>query len=277
MASDCGYIVAQNQAPAGWYQESDGGWRYWNGAAWTNASPMASNAWPAPVNNAEQASSRTSSSVSRGQGVLATVCILLGLAFVGAMVQQPEGRTVVVGTTLAPRADSSTTMGTLAPATTFSVTSPRKPTPVTTAAVVENTVLAATAIPVATAPPLEVSVNPTTAVATTVSPTTAVATTVAPTTPPTYSQDQIAYFQAIERAAQSATSTTQPELVTPPQPSAGCGASSYTNSNGDCVPRPIAAPTAPSGATAKCKDGTFSFSKTRSGTCSSHKGVAEWL
>jgi len=34
---------------------------------------------------------------------------------------------------------------------------------------------------------------------------------------------------------------------------------------------------APAGSTAKCKDGTYSFSKTRSGTCSRHGGVLEWL
>jgi hypothetical protein len=34
---------------------------------------------------------------------------------------------------------------------------------------------------------------------------------------------------------------------------------------------------APTGSTAKCKDGTYSFSKTRSGTCSRHGGVLEWL
>jgi len=33
----------------------------------------------------------------------------------------------------------------------------------------------------------------------------------------------------------------------------------------------------PQGATAQCRDGTFSFSKTRSGTCSHHGGVARWL
>jgi hypothetical protein len=31
------------------------------------------------------------------------------------------------------------------------------------------------------------------------------------------------------------------------------------------------------GATAKCKDGSFSHSKTHTGTCSRHGGVAEWL
>ena len=34
---------------------------------------------------------------------------------------------------------------------------------------------------------------------------------------------------------------------------------------------------APQGATAICKDGTYSFSATRSGTCSHHGGVAVWL
>lgn len=44
-----------------------------------------------------------------------------------------------------------------------------------------------------------------------------------------------------------------------------------------------AAPTAtasasdPAGASAKCKDGTYSHSKHHSGTCSKHGGVAEWL
>ena len=34
---------------------------------------------------------------------------------------------------------------------------------------------------------------------------------------------------------------------------------------------------APPGATARCSDGTFSFSQHRSGTCSHHGGVAVWL
>jgi uncharacterized protein with FMN-binding domain len=33
----------------------------------------------------------------------------------------------------------------------------------------------------------------------------------------------------------------------------------------------------PPNATARCKDGTYSTSKTARGTCSGHKGVAEWL
>jgi hypothetical protein len=34
---------------------------------------------------------------------------------------------------------------------------------------------------------------------------------------------------------------------------------------------------APPGATARCLDGTYSFSQTHSGTCSHHGGVAQWL
>jgi len=34
---------------------------------------------------------------------------------------------------------------------------------------------------------------------------------------------------------------------------------------------------APPGATARCNDGTYSFSQTHSGTCSHHHGVAAWL
>jgi hypothetical protein len=33
----------------------------------------------------------------------------------------------------------------------------------------------------------------------------------------------------------------------------------------------------PPGATARCRDGTYSFSRHRSGTCSHHGGVARWL
>jgi hypothetical protein len=43
------------------------------------------------------------------------------------------------------------------------------------------------------------------------------------------------------------------------------------------APTATASNTDPTGATAKCKDGTYSKSKHRSGTCSSHGGVAEWL
>jgi hypothetical protein len=57
----------------------------------------------------------------------------------------------------------------------------------------------------------------------------------------------------------------------------GCAADEYRNVDGDCVHRPVDAPGAPPGATAECKDGTYSFSQHRSGTCSHHGGVRRWL
>ncbi|MHA4850962.1 DUF3761 domain-containing protein [Rhodococcus sp. MSC1_016] len=53
----------------------------------------------------------------------------------------------------------------------------------------------------------------------------------------------------------------------------GCGEGYYENSAGNCIPVPGASPT---GASARCKDGTYSYSESRRGTCSGHGGVAEW-
>lgn len=55
------------------------------------------------------------------------------------------------------------------------------------------------------------------------------------------------------------------------------GSDYYTNSDGVDVHDPVAADSPPPGATARCNDGTYSFSLHHSGTCSSHGGVAEWL
>ncbi|HEX9338955.1 MAG TPA: DUF3761 domain-containing protein [Pseudonocardiaceae bacterium] len=69
-----------------------------------------------------------------------------------------------------------------------------------------------------------------------------------------------------------------PVVTAPPaNDQANCGGDYYVNSDGNCVHRPELAPAAPAGATAKCADGTYSFSQHRSGTCSHHGGVAEWL
>lgn len=51
----------------------------------------------------------------------------------------------------------------------------------------------------------------------------------------------------------------------------------YTNSSGAKVHSPAYSNTAPVGASAQCRDGTYSFSQHRSGTCSHHGGVADWL
>jgi hypothetical protein len=51
----------------------------------------------------------------------------------------------------------------------------------------------------------------------------------------------------------------------------------YTNVNGNQVHSPAYSNTVPAGATAQCRDGTYSFSQHRSGTCSGHGGVSQWL
>ena len=56
-----------------------------------------------------------------------------------------------------------------------------------------------------------------------------------------------------------------------------CGSGYYVNSRGNCVQRPVRANRPPAGATARCRDGTYSFSQSRRGTCSHHGGVAAWL
>ncbi len=57
-----------------------------------------------------------------------------------------------------------------------------------------------------------------------------------------------------------------------------CTNGTYVNSAGNTVCKPEESPSGPpAGATARCQDGTYSFSESRSGTCSHHGGVAEWL
>lgn len=51
----------------------------------------------------------------------------------------------------------------------------------------------------------------------------------------------------------------------------------YTNVNGNQVHSPAYSNSVPADASAKCRDGTYSFSQNRRGTCSSHGGVAQWL
>jgi uncharacterized protein YgiM (DUF1202 family) len=51
----------------------------------------------------------------------------------------------------------------------------------------------------------------------------------------------------------------------------------YTNVDGQQIQRPVMSDTAPAGASAHCRDGSYSFSTHRSGTCSHHGGVGEWL
>ena len=53
----------------------------------------------------------------------------------------------------------------------------------------------------------------------------------------------------------------------------------YTNRDSNAVHAPARSlsGTVPQGATARCRDATYSFSRHHSGTCSRHGGVASWL
>ncbi|HKS51273.1 MAG TPA: DUF3761 domain-containing protein [Pseudonocardiaceae bacterium] len=68
-----------------------------------------------------------------------------------------------------------------------------------------------------------------------------------------------------------------PAPAAPAPQSLSCAGDYYRNSDGNCVHRPEQAIAAPSGATAQCEDGSYSFSQHRQGTCSHHGGVARWL
>uniref|UniRef100_UPI003412A53B DUF3761 domain-containing protein n=1 Tax=Sphingomonas bacterium TaxID=1895847 RepID=UPI003412A53B len=59
--------------------------------------------------------------------------------------------------------------------------------------------------------------------------------------------------------------------------SSSSGSEYYTAHSGNRVHRPVRASRAPSGASARCRDGSWSFSESRRGTCSHHGGVATWL
>jgi hypothetical protein len=57
------------------------------------------------------------------------------------------------------------------------------------------------------------------------------------------------------------------------------GGPGYRNVHGEWVPSPRRSVDGrpPPGASAQCRDGTYSFSRSRRGTCSWHGGVARWL
>jgi len=56
-----------------------------------------------------------------------------------------------------------------------------------------------------------------------------------------------------------------------------CKSGFYENSAGRCVQSPKKTSGIPAGASARCRDGSYSFSQSRSGTCSHHGGVSTWL
>ena len=75
-------------------------------------------------------------------------------------------------------------------------------------------------------------------------------------------------------ASEASASSAAPPTGTP---ATGTAPAASKSSASKSAPTAAASNTDPTGATAKCKDGTYSKSKHHSGTCSSHGGVAEWL
>lgn len=87
------------------------------------------------------------------------------------------------------------------------------------------------------------------------------------------------------------TVTSQTQQYTPPSqvtekqtvqktPTSDSGLSNnnyYENVDGNQIHSPAYSDSVPAGASAQCRDGTYSFSQNRRGTCSHHGGVANWL
>jgi hypothetical protein len=81
----------------------------------------------------------------------------------------------------------------------------------------------------------------------------------------------VAAVQTAHEAATPIVTTTPTPTVPPPitpTPTAFSEPTQATMQSGDA--------SVPVGATAKCADGTYSFSQHRSGTCSHHGGVVQW-
>jgi hypothetical protein len=68
-----------------------------------------------------------------------------------------------------------------------------------------------------------------------------------------------------------------PSTPQPPSASSHQTGHDYTNSQGQRVPSPTWTEKPPAGASAKCRDGSYSSSRSRRLTCSHHGGVARWL
>ncbi|MGN6371892.1 MAG: DUF3761 domain-containing protein [Solirubrobacteraceae bacterium] len=83
--------------------------------------------------------------------------------------------------------------------------------------------------------------------------------------------------EAQEEAEAHERTASQPTTTTSPPFEEACTNGTYVNSAGKTVCRPEESSSPPAGATAECEDGTYSFSESRSGTCSHHGGVKRWL
>jgi hypothetical protein len=83
---------------------------------------------------------------------------------------------------------------------------------------------------------------------------------------------QVAPFLINKQSDNAPQQTTQAPAPTP-------APKYYINSSGNIIQSPTKSQDGniPAGASARCRDGSYSFSQHRSGTCSHHGGVARWL
>jgi hypothetical protein len=77
---------------------------------------------------------------------------------------------------------------------------------------------------------------------------------------------------ATEPSSETGAAAQEPRITSPPS-----SGKTYVNVDGKRVPSPVFSDKKPAGATARCRDGSYSFSQHRQGTCSHHGGVAEWF
>jgi hypothetical protein len=82
---------------------------------------------------------------------------------------------------------------------------------------------------------------------------------------------------ATTAAATAPAAAPAPSAAMSPAAPAATTAAKSTPAASKSAPVAAAGNSDPTGATAKCKDGTYSKSQHHSGTCSHHGGVAEWL
>ena len=104
--------------------------------------------------------------------------------------------------------------------------------------------------------------------------TTTSSTTTSSTTTPASSTTTSA---TVARVTTTVKAVAAPVATAPPVTATACPNGTYVNAAGNTVCRPAASDAPPPGATAQCRDGDYSYSQSRSGTCSGHGGVARWL
>ena len=86
------------------------------------------------------------------------------------------------------------------------------------------------------------------------------------------------YKPTLEESTKISNPLTIPKAIAPTQAHDLSNNNYYTNTSGNKVHSPAYSNNGvPAGASARCGDGTYSFSQSRRGTCSHHGGVAQWL